>query len=97
MPTSSRILRMSAWWLVTHSSSTQISPDVRVSRRFTERSRVLLPDPEGPTMRMTSPRATSRSTPRRACTWPKLFLACLILMIGSAMGPQPLFHEAHQT
>ena len=60
IPTSSRIFRMSEARSVTRSSSIQISPEVRCSSRLMQRSIVLLPLPDGPMTRTTSPGRTFR-------------------------------------
>ena len=44
--------------------STVMLPDCGVSRRLRQRSRVDLPEPEGPIRQTTSPVSTSRSIPR---------------------------------
>src|SRR6476646_5402089 len=43
-----------------------------------------LPAPLSPTSAITSPARTSKSTPRRACTWPKLFVTPLSSSVAVA-------------
>src|SRR5258707_12766201 len=49
-----------------------------------QRRNVLLPEPEGPIMHMTSLGATSRSMPRRTSRRPKLLCTASALTIGMA-------------
>src|SRR4029079_3848123 len=49
-----------------------------------QRSSVLLPDPLGPQMTTTSPRAISRSMPFRTCNPPKYLLTPRNVTIGNA-------------
>ena len=72
MPTMARTLLMSVFLPVISVSSKNTRPLVGVSRRFTQRSSVDLPEPEGPRMTTTSPRRTSRFTPRSTSKSPKL-------------------------
>ena len=51
---------------------TSIEPSVGSSMKFTQRSTVDFPEPERPKITTTSPRWTSRSTPRTTSRWPKL-------------------------
>src|SRR5689334_19855006 len=53
------------------SPSTVSTPRLIFSRWFTQRRNVDLPDPEGPMITATSPRATSRSIPRSTSLRPK--------------------------
>ena len=48
--------------------STRIVPDVGRSSAPSRYSRVLLPEPDGPTMNVHDPRGTRNVTPRRAST-----------------------------
>ena len=64
--------------------SKMIWPLVGVSSRFTQRSIVDLPEPEGPSTTTTSPRCTSRSIPRRTCVSPKDLCRSRMLTMGSA-------------
>src|SRR5208283_1189102 len=95
IPTSSRILRMSDAWSVTWSSSTQISPELRCSRRLMQRSMVLFPLPEGPITSTTSPGFTERVAFFSATTLPK-FLHALTIRTLSATAIHPFLHQGHQ-
>ena len=53
---------------VSRSPAISIVPAVGSSRKFTQRSRVDLPDPDRPKMTITSPRCSSRST-SRSTSW----------------------------
>src|SRR6266542_1248885 len=56
------------------------------SRRFTQRIRVLFPEPEGPQTTTTSPASTSRSTP--ASTWSRPnHLSTFLNWMACAMAP----------
>ena len=49
-----------------------------------QRSSVVLPEPEGPTMATTSPRATSIETPHSTSSAPKLLCRSTIRTSGAA-------------
>ena len=58
------------------------------SRKLMQRSSVVLPDPEGPTMATTSPRATSIDTPRSTSRAPKRLCRSTMRTSGAAAaGP----------
>ncbi len=63
MPTLRRILSMSTSGSVASKPPTWMVPSLGCSSRFTQRSRVDLPEPEGPIRQTTSPGATSRLMP----------------------------------
>src|SRR3989304_9939828 len=83
MPTSARTALMSVWRCVRCFPSTHTSPLVGASRWLMHLSRVLLPEPLGPMITTTSPRWTSRFTPRTASTEPKYLCRSLTTMMGS--------------
>src|SRR5947207_5394338 len=55
--------------------SSTISPPLKSSSRFTQRSSVVFPEPLAPMIDTTSPLFTSRSTPFRISTGPKLLVS----------------------
>ena len=63
---------MSSFWpsgprfWVMSTPSKMMEPEVGTSSRFSERRKVLLPEPEGPMTTMTSPLLMSMLTPSRA-------------------------------
>jgi len=59
-----------------------MSPDVGSSRRLQQRSIVLLPEPEGPMTKMSSPSATLRSIFFRMVLVPKRFSSETISSMG---------------
>src|SRR3989304_514673 len=79
--------------------SIQTSPWVGASRWLMHRSRVLFPDPLGPMITITSPRWTSRLTPRTASTEPKYLCRSLTTMMGSIsfLELQAAFQPADHT
>src|SRR5262249_39637951 len=62
--------------------STTTDPADGSSRRLRQRSRVDLPEPDGPITKTSSRSATLRSTPFSTCRWPK----CLWMPRASTMG-----------
>ena len=66
MPTSVRQRLMSVAGSVRDTPSTVMAPLSMVSRPLSVRSSVLLPEPDGPTTTMTSPRRSSQSMPASA-------------------------------
>ena len=58
------------FFFVMSTPSKMISPSVGSSSRFSERRKVLLPEPEGPMTTMTSPRSMSTVTPSSALMAP---------------------------
>jgi hypothetical protein len=71
---------------LTSTPSTRRRPDWIASSRFTQRIRVLLPEPLGPQTTRTSPRATVRSTSRRTCSFPNHLFTRSKRMLNSADG-----------
>src|SRR5262245_60255558 len=63
--------------------SISIRPLSGISSRFMQRNSVLLPEPLGPMMAITSPRPTSTSTPHSARWEPKLFVTPRSRTIGA--------------
>src|SRR3712207_2790387 len=63
------------------------SPRSGVSRRFTQRSRVLFPDPDGPRTTTTSPRSMASETPFKTCSVPKDLWTSRISIIGVPAAP----------
>src|SRR5579862_3969693 len=59
----------------------RISPDVTSSRPAISRSKVDLPQPEGPTKTVNSPSSTFRSTPLMTAMPPKALRTCLSSML----------------
>src|SRR3990172_2005720 len=57
------------------------------SRWFMQRRKVVLPEPLGPMMTTTSPRATSMSTPRSTSSRPKRLWTSTARTIDSAIAP----------
>src|SRR5512138_1100940 len=72
-------------------------PPSTSSSRLMARSRVLLPEPEGPMMTTFSPGATERETSSRARSAPKRFTTPCMRMMGSAAfaTAEPVLHRAH--
>ena len=66
MPTSVRQRLTSVAGSVSETPSTRMAPLSMLSRPLSVRSKVLLPDPEGPTTTMTSPRPSWQSMPSNA-------------------------------
>src|SRR5680860_1691970 len=56
-------------------------PSLNDSRKFRQRRKVLLPDPEGPITHSTSPSATSQSMPLSTSSFPKLLCRPSTVMI----------------
>ncbi|CDN45691.1 hypothetical protein BN871_IM_00030 [Paenibacillus sp. P22] len=81
MPMFSRTLLMSVRRSLMSISSTMTVPSVMSSSRFRQRSKVLLPEPEGPMTQTTSPSWTFRSMPLRTWFVPKLFLSPVTLIL----------------
>jgi hypothetical protein len=71
MPMLRRTASMSTSTSVTSCPLTQILPLVGVSSRLMHRSRVDLPDPDGPMTHTTSPRSTWKSMPLSTSRDPK--------------------------
>ena len=65
----------------------RICPSVGISSRLTQRSSVLLPEPEEPMMLITSPFSTERSMPRSTSCSPKVFLSPLISITDMRRSP----------
>ena len=63
--------------------ATQISPSSVRSSLVTSRKKVVLPEPEGPTMNTNSPRGMSTVTSRRAATGPLYVLVTWLKRIMS--------------
>ena len=57
-------------------------PSLGSSRKLTQRSSVLLPEPLGPTTQIFSPAATSRLIPRRTCRRPNHLCRLVMRMIA---------------
>src|SRR5215212_1077679 len=75
---------------VTSRSPIRIRPEVTSSRPASIRSRVVLPQPDGPTRTMNSASAISRSTPSTARTpFPKTFVTCSTVIFAIARA-EPL-------
>src|SRR5215212_7044119 len=71
MPILRRTASMSTSGSVTSIPPTKTFPEVGSSRRLMQRSRVDLPDPDGPMTQTTSPPSTRTSMPRRTSRRPK--------------------------
>src|SRR6266550_4270180 len=61
-----------------------------------QRRKVLLPEPDGPIMHMTSLGETSRSIPRRTSSRPKLLWTASALTIGALLISAMLARERHR-
>ncbi len=68
MPMRARTASRSTLGEVTSWSPTMIRPEVGSSSRLTQRSRVDLPEPDGPMMQAVVPAGTSSEMPRRTFT-----------------------------
>src|SRR6266571_3664706 len=73
------ICRRSDGTRVTSRSPKRTVPPLGVSRPATQRSVVVLPQPDGPRRETNSPSATSRSTWYTATTSPNTLVSCLIV------------------
>src|SRR5712691_152495 len=91
MPTSVRSLTRFTPDPVTTSPWTRISPCWMGSSRFTQRIRVLLPEPEGPQTTITSPGATARFTSWSTCSSPNHLLTALNSIAGAMTASGSLF------
>src|SRR6185295_11986976 len=70
--------------------SSSTSPVLAVSSPATMRRNVVLPQPEGPTTEMNSPRSTARLMSESACRSPNALPRCWIASLGTArsvLGP----------
>ena len=84
MPSLARTALISTPLAVMSSPSNRILPPVGRSSRFTQRSIVDLPEPEGPSTTTTSPLWTSRSILRRTVRSPKDFSSPWMRTMGSS-------------
>src|SRR4051812_25304726 len=75
--------------------SSKTSPELAGSRPATIRRKVVLPQPEGPTTEMNSPRSTSRLMSCSACRSLKAFPRCEIFSFG-AMWASLVLGPRHQ-
>lgn len=66
------------------------SPSSKVSSQLMQRSRVLLPEPEGPSITVCSPFCMEKDRPLGTVLSPKLFLIFLTSGIGTAIYPSLL-------
>src|SRR5699024_9673957 len=82
------------------SPSKVICPSSAISKKFMQRSRVVLPEPLGPRIATTSPLLTLKETPLSTCSPPKdfftFFTSNIALTSAILMGIQPLFSHALQ-
>src|SRR3954471_1771287 len=85
MPTRCRSWRRLVLGSLTVMPSTTMRPDCTGSRPFTQRSNVLLPEPERPMMAMISPGSTVSETSLSTTLLPKL----LVMPEISTSGMQP--------
>ena len=70
--------------------STSTRPLLGSSNRLRQRSRVDLPEPDGPITNTSSRSATSRSTPRSTCSGPKyLWMPCARTIAPTAPATYP--------
>src|SRR6266851_8329234 len=67
--------------------SSSTSPELAGSRPAMMRRNVVLPQPEGPTTEMNSPRSTASSMPRSASRSPNDFPRCEIASLGAIVNP----------
>src|SRR5712691_8972255 len=86
MPTRVRRLERFTPGRVIASPRTMISPDWTGSSRFTQRIKVLFPEPEGPHTTTTSPGWIFSERSWRTWSFPNHLLTCLKSMAGSLTG-----------
>src|SRR5215211_2975297 len=85
MPILRRTASMSTSGSVTSIPPTTTLPEVGSSRRVMQRSRVDLPDPDGPMTQTTSPPSTRTSMPRRTSRRPKYLWRSWTSMAASSV------------
>src|SRR5450830_1766699 len=73
-----------------------MSPESTRSSPLRQRSKVLLPDPLRPMMAIICPFWTSRETPLRTCTGPKLLCKSLMLTIADMQFPFKVLAQRRQ-
>src|ERR1041385_6697176 len=86
MPIFRRIALMSVARAIRSTPPSVIAPPLGSSSRLQQRSRVLLPEPDGPMMKTSSCGATLRSMPRSTSVAPNVLRSARTCRIGSLTG-----------